>query len=186
MSAASQLGPVGEAPCTPGIGDLAASVLWLLQTASREVGRDRDAAKICIARASSLLQVEAKRRVAPDQDLATGGLAPWQVHRVTAFVEERLHDTIRVGDLSDQVRLSATHFSRAFRRSMGETPHAYVIGRRLKRARHLMLTSNMGLGELALACGFTDQAHLCKLFRQASGKSPAAWRREGRQAVQAP
>ncbi|HVJ52713.1 MAG TPA: helix-turn-helix transcriptional regulator, partial [Aliidongia sp.] len=69
----------------------------------------------------------------------------------------------------------------AFKRSLGEAPHAYIIARRLERARELMLTSDMGLSELALQCGFSDQAHFTKLFRSHVGKSPAAWRREHRE-----
>jgi AraC family transcriptional regulator len=182
MPIALQLTPVGEMPYAAGIRELASSVIWLLQTATREVERDREAAKTFIARASSLLQVEADRSVSPDRDVRRGGLAPWQIHRVKAFVEEHLSEPIHVEDLSEVVRLSKTHFSRAFRRSYGKTPHAYVIRRRVDRVCHLMLTSDIALSELAVACGFSDQAHLCKLFRQTIGVSPAAWRRERRQA----
>jgi AraC family transcriptional regulator len=183
MSSTLQLAQLGEIQAA-GIRELAFSVISLLQTATREVERDRDVAKTFIARASSLLQVEVDRRAIPDWQVTSGGLAPWQIHRVKAFVESRLSDSIHVDDLSELARLSATHFSRAFRRSFGEAPHAYIVSRRLARARHLMLTSDIGLGELAFACGFTDQAHLCKLFRQATGKTPAVWRRERREAIQ--
>ncbi|HXO71742.1 MAG TPA: helix-turn-helix domain-containing protein, partial [Bradyrhizobium sp.] len=48
----------------------------------------------------------------------------------------------------------------------------------LERACHLMITSAASLSEIALSVGFSDQAHLCRLFRQAFGQSPANWRRE--------
>jgi AraC family transcriptional regulator len=184
MSSMTQLTPADEISHKAAIRELATSVISLLQTATREVERDQQAAKIFIARASSLLRVEAERGNFSDREVRPGGLAPWQIHRLKAFIEEHLADSIRVEDLSDLVRLSTTHFSRAFRRSFGEAPHAYLIRRRLDRARHLMLTSDVALCELALACGFSDQAHLCKLFRQSTGKSPAAWRRERREAGQ--
>jgi AraC-like DNA-binding protein len=85
-----------------------------------------------------------------------------------------------VEDLSAIAQLSVVYFAKAFKRTFGEAPHAYVIRRRLARARHLMLTSDMHLSEVALACGLADQAHLCKLFRKFIGLSPAAWRRERR------
>jgi transcriptional regulator GlxA family with amidase domain len=53
-----------------------------------------------------------------------------------------------------------------------------VVRRRLQRAGHLMITSTASLSEIALNVGFSDQAHLCRLFRQAFGQSPANWRRE--------
>ncbi len=66
----------------------------------------------------------------------------------------------------------------AFKLAAGEPPHAYVVRRRLERACHLMVTSASSLSEIALSVGFSDQAHLCRLFRAAFGQSPATWRRE--------
>jgi len=161
-------------------GELAASVLKLLHSAREE--SELEVARAFIAKASSLLQIEMERGIVETEaGAATGGLASWQIHRVKKYVAEHLDEAIRVEDLSAIARLSPTHFSRAFKRSLGEAPHAYIIARRLERARELMLTSDMGLSELALQCGFSDQAHFTKLFRSHVGKSPAAWRREHRE-----
>jgi len=110
--------------------------------------------------------------------IRSGGLAPWKIRRLKAFVEEHLSDPIRIPDLSDLVGLSVPHFSRAFRQSFGAPPHAYLIHRRLERARFLMLAGDLALSEVAVSCGFNDQAHLCKVFRRETGRTPAAWRRE--------
>jgi AraC family transcriptional regulator len=53
-----------------------------------------------------------------------------------------------------------------------------VVRRRLEQACHLMITSTNSLSDIALSVGFSDQAHLCRLFRQAFGESPSSWRRE--------
>jgi AraC family transcriptional regulator len=170
---------------TGALRDLASSVLSLLQNATTAVERDREAAKIFIAKASTLLQVEVARSDAPEVNAASGGLAPWKIRRLKAYIEENLAQPIRVTDLSEIAGLSATHFSRAFRRSLGEAPHVYLILRRLERARHMMLVSDMALSELAIACGFSDQAHFCKLFRRYTGKTPGAWRRERSDGIRA-
>lgn len=183
MSIASQVAPASPVPPAPGLRELADSVICLLRTATREVERDHEAAKTFIAKASSLLQIEVDRNVPSDRGMRSGGLAQWQAQRVQAYVEEHLSEAVRVDDLSDLVRLSRTHFSRAFRQVFGETPHTYVVRRRVQRVCRLMLTSDAPLSELALACGFADQAHLCRQFRRAIGKSPAAWRRERRHAI---
>ncbi len=117
-----------------------------------------------------------------DKEVRLGGLAPWRIRRLKAFVESQLSQPIRVADLSAVVGLSSTHFSRAFGRSFGEPPHVYLIQRRLDRARHLMLTSDIPLSDVAAACGFSDQAHFCRLFRRHTGRTPAAWRREANRA----
>jgi AraC-like DNA-binding protein len=108
----------------------------------------------------------------------TAALAGWQIARVRAFIDKNLHRTIHTQDLSIVARRSPAHFSRSFKLTFGEPPHAYVVKRRLEKACHLMITSSASLSEIALSVGFSDQAHLCRLFRQAFGQSPASWRRE--------
>src|ERR1700722_2890050 len=108
----------------------------------------------------------------------SGGLASWQAARVCRFIEENLHRNIDTRNLSAVVQRSPAHFMRSFKKAFGETPHSYVIKRRLERACHLMVTSSERLSEIALSVGLTDQAHLCRLFRRAFGQSPANWRRQ--------
>ena len=123
----------------------------------------------------------------PGVGVATrGGLAPWQVRRVTEYIEEHLSSTIRLQDLAGIARLSHSHFCRAFKESLGHPAHAYVMRRRVNRAQGLMLTTSESLSQIAALCGMADQAHFCKLFRRLVGESPNAWRRANRQAQAAP
>ncbi len=156
---------------------LANNVVELLKTAKGELERDREAAKASLATASSILQSEIERR-SRAKGAGPGALAAWQVVRVRAYIDSNLHRTIHIRDLSAVARLSPAHFSRMFKLAVGEAPHAYVVRRRLERACHLMMTSAEPLSEIALSVGFSDQAHLCRLFRQAFGQSPASWRRD--------
>jgi AraC family transcriptional regulator len=112
-----------------------------------------------------------------------GGLAPWQVRRVTEYIEEHLASSIRLQDLAGIARLSHSHFCRAFKESLGHPAHAYVMRRRVHRAQGLMLTTAESLSQIAALCGMADQAHFCKLFRRLVGESPNAWRRARRQAA---
>ncbi|MFN7127680.1 MAG: helix-turn-helix domain-containing protein [Brevundimonas sp.] len=110
----------------------------------------------------------------------SGGLAPWQLRRVDAMINERMEGPLYVESLAAQVRLSQSHFCRAFKISTGETPHAYIMGKRLDRARSLMLESDESLSQIAGACGLADQAHLSRLFRRRFGVTPWKWRRARR------
>lgn len=112
-----------------------------------------------------------------------GGLAPWQIRRVTDYIEEHLASSIRLQDLAGIARLSHSHFCRAFKESLGHPAHAYVMRRRVHRAQGLMLTTAESLSQIAALCGMADQAHFCKLFRRLVGESPNAWRRARRQAA---
>jgi len=107
---------------------------------------------------------------------ARGGLAPWQMRAVRNHIEDRLGGPVRVGDLAKLVSLSASYFSRAFKDSFGELPHAYIVRMRIQRAQTLMLTTSSSLSQIAYACGLVDQAHLCRCFRQATGTTPGIWR----------
>src|ERR1700731_4131048 len=156
---------------------VANSVAKLLETAKRELERDQEAAKASLVTASHILQAEIERFSCAD-GITAGGLAAWQIRRVRAYIDSNLHRTISIRDLSAVARRSPAHFSRKFKLAVGEPPHAYVVRRRLERACHLMMTSAASLSEIALSVGFSDQAHLCRLFRQAFGQSPANWRRE--------
>ncbi|KGT73211.1 hypothetical protein MA20_45845 [Bradyrhizobium japonicum] len=149
----------------------------MLETARRELERDRDAARVSLATASHILQAEIERSSGASGS-TRGGLAAWQILRVRAYIDSNLHRTIHIRDLSAVARRSPAHFSRKFKLAVGESPHAYVVRRRLERACHLMMTSAASLSEIALSVGFSDQAHLCRLFRHAFGRSPANWRRE--------
>src|SRR6202162_959134 len=156
---------------------VANSVAKLLETARRELERDREVAKASLVTASHILQAEIDR-CSGVNGLTRGGLAAWQHRRVRAYIDSNLHRAIHIRDLSAVARRSPAHFSRKFKLAVGESPHAYVARRRLERACHLMMTSVEPLSEIALSVGFSDQAHLCRLFRQAFGRSPANWRRE--------
>jgi AraC family transcriptional regulator len=156
---------------------LANNLFELLQTAKRELERDREAAKASLVAASSILQAEIERRSRP-KGARPGALAAWQIGRVRAFIDENLHRTIHAKDLSAVAQRSTAHFSRSFKQDLGEPPHAYVVRRRLQRACHLIITSSASLSEIALSVGFADQAHMCKLFKRAFGRSPSRWRRD--------
>jgi AraC family transcriptional regulator len=165
-----------------GIADepnLLPSLAKLLDTVHKQLDGDHKTAKALLARATSLLRVEMDRQSVGDEpERSGGGLAGWQARRLVLFIDARLDRPIRLKELSEVSKLSTAYFCRAFKRTFSETPHSYIVRRRLNKAETLMLTSNLWLSDIAIRCGFSDQAHLCKLFRQQYAQSPAAWRRE--------
>jgi AraC family transcriptional regulator len=163
-------------------GALAHSLLDLLDRVGMEIDRDAESAKLVLQRASSILRIELERRSQEVENAASfGGLAPWQVKRVTDYIDDHLSDYIPVKELGEVARRSTSHFCRAFKRTMGETPYNFINRRRLAAAERMMLTGDAPLSEIAISCGFSDQSHFCNKFREATGKSPAVWRRERRE-----
>ena len=146
-------------------------------TALNETLRDeRRKASECLLRAEALLETVAQHGT-PAPATASQGLAPWQTRRVLRHIDSNLDTAIRNKDLAALARLSESHFNVAFRKSVGHSPHEYIIRRRMERAQGLMLSTDKALSEIAVECGLADQPHFTRLFRRAVGESPAAWRR---------
>ena len=147
-------------------------------TALNETLRDeRSKAAECLQRAEAMLETVEEQPAALAPAAASYGLAPWQIRRVLTYVDANLHTQIRNKDLAAVARLSEFHFNVAFRKSVGHSPHEYVIRRRMERAQGLMLSTEKALSEIVAECGLADQSHLTRLFRRFVGASPAAWRR---------
>jgi AraC family transcriptional regulator len=150
---------------------LSAVVTELFNAANHALLNEHGPAEECMQRAGA-----PAARALPNTQVR-GGLAPWQIRKLTTYVEANLDRTITTRCLADIARLSSFHFCRAFRDSFGDSPHGYVIRRRMERAQGLMLTTSASLGQIAADCGLADQAHFNKLFRKFAGVSPGAWRR---------
>ena len=109
-----------------------------------------------------------------------GRLLLWQARKVRDYIDAHITGPVLVADLCALIQRSEAHFSRSFKRTFGETPHAFLIRRRLELAAQYMLDTDASLSDIAVRCGFTDHAHLCKHFRQLTGQPPASWRRARR------
>jgi transcriptional regulator GlxA family with amidase domain len=105
-------------------------------------------------------------------------LAPWKAKRVAEYVEANIASKLSAPKLAGVVRLSTAHFVRAFKKSFGETPLAYVTRRRICRALVIMLRSREPLSTIAVECGMCDQPHFTRVFRRTIGISPGMWRRQ--------
>lgn len=105
------------------------------------------------------------------------GLTPPVQRRVLAYIDEHLDADISVESLAAVAGLSSFHFLRQFRRSMGQTPHRYVVQQRLARARELLLQTDLSVLEIAWQCGFDDPSHFARRFREQYRLAPSAFRR---------
>jgi AraC family transcriptional regulator len=106
-----------------------------------------------------------------------GGLAPWQERRAQEVLSANLDGSVPLKDVARECRLSVSHFSRAFRRTMGVAPHNWLLTRRIEVAKEKLRNTRLSLAEVALVCGFADQSHLTRVFTGMVGVSPGAWRR---------
>jgi len=106
------------------------------------------------------------------------GLTEWQKNKIVRYIDDNIDTCIRVGELGQQVRLSASRFSKGFKASFAKSPYEYVLSRRIDAAMYLMTSTDDPLSHIAQICGLSDQAHLSKIFKRVVGMTPMKWRRE--------
>ena len=104
------------------------------------------------------------------------GLSRQALKRVEEYIDSHLDCPLDVQELATVVRMSASHFTRCFYKSVGLTPHRYVVQCRVMKARELLATTDLPLTEIALTSGFADQSHFSRRFHELVGIPPGAFR----------
>lgn len=112
----------------------------------------------------------------PARDRRPVAMAPHRLRRVLDRIEAGLADDISLSDLSAAAGSSQFHFSRAFRLATGLSPYRYLIGRRIDRAKALLLTDDSPLESIARSCGFNRPHQFARMFKRAVGVGPKRFR----------
>ena len=105
-----------------------------------------------------------------------GKLSSLQLRSVVDFIQSHLDQDLSLSALAERANVSSFHFARSFRSTVGVSPHQFVLRQRIQQALVLIQAGKLPLAQIALACGFHDQAHLTHAFRKAFGRTPARGR----------
>jgi AraC family transcriptional regulator len=140
------------------------------------------AAKLLVDRAVDLLCIQLLRShsaVQLPQRAAhvRGGLARWQLRRVTDYMLAHLDEPMGLDKLAALVSLSRYHFCTAFRLSTGSTPHVWLTRQRMVLAQRLLSDPNLSISEIALAVGFATPSAFAATFHRIVGTTPRSFRR---------
>jgi AraC family transcriptional regulator len=171
---------IGDLNYKFGVGSNDATIVNLGSTVLPALGRPEQANRLFIdhlmqAVAAHVAQIYGDMR--PAMRPQRGGLAPWQARRATEILAAGLDGGVSLKEVAKECRLSASHFSHAFRITMGVAPHKWLLTRRVEVAKERLRDGRLALSDVALACGFADQSHLTRVFTRMVGLSPGAWRR---------
>ncbi|MBD1851756.1 AraC family transcriptional regulator [Leptolyngbya sp. FACHB-711] len=99
-----------------------------------------------------------------------------KLKQIQDYIEEHLEEDIAIEDMAALVPMSQFHFARAFKAAIGETPHKYLIQRRMERAKVLLTVTQLAIAEIAYRVGFSNQSHFTTHFRKATGVTPKDYR----------
>ncbi|GAA2104424.1 helix-turn-helix domain-containing protein [Actinomadura alba] len=102
--------------------------------------------------------------------------------RVLDHIREHLSSDLRLSRLSEVAGMDRYHFSRAFKKATGHSPHRYVVARRVERAAELLARTDLPIADVAYQVGLSSQSHLTTVFRKAIGDTPHAYRTARRSA----
>lgn len=166
--------PGGRADLAPRLGGRDLLVEQVARALAAELEAPIPAGRLY---ADSLASALATRLVL---DFAAGGaprrqtLSKPQLRRLIEFVEANLDAELTLDQLAEVAGISVPHLTTLFRRTMGQSVHAYVMERRVQRARALLLDRRMSIAEVALETGFAHQSHLARWMRRLLGVTPSA------------
>jgi AraC-like DNA-binding protein len=99
-----------------------------------------------------------------------------QLLRAKDLADSRYYEPLDVPALARAARLSPAHFSREFRRAFGESPHQYLLTRRLERAAALLRSTDRSVADICMTVGLKSVGSFTTSFQRAYGKTPTAYR----------
>ena len=105
-----------------------------------------------------------------------GGAWGRRIGRLLDFIEDRLDADLSLMALAAEAGIGAVHLSRVFKKVTGLSPHQYVMGRRIERAKALLRSTDMTISEVAMSAGFCSHSHLTNVFRRHLRVAPSQYR----------
>ncbi|MEO1298248.1 MAG: AraC family transcriptional regulator, partial [Cyanobacteria bacterium J06636_16] len=100
------------------------------------------------------------------------------MRQLTDFVDANLCEDLSLEVLASFVGLSASRFGRSFKATTGQTPHAWVVDRRVARAKLLLADARWSIAAIAIECGFSSQSHMTTTFAKRLGITPQQYRKQ--------
>jgi AraC family transcriptional regulator len=156
-------------------------IVWNTATKLRDVMTNGKTAKSYVDALTNVLAHELSRpakEMSRESLTSRGGLATWQMRAITRHIEEHLCEKTPLVVLAKLVRLSPSHFCRAFRQSFGVPPHEYHVRRRIEKAKALLAEREASVTDVGFALGYSHTSSFSVAFRRITGRTPIEFRRD--------
>ncbi|MBD2516613.1 helix-turn-helix transcriptional regulator [Nostoc sp. FACHB-973] len=105
------------------------------------------------------------------------GLSKQKLRQAIEYIQAHLGENLSLGAIANELGISQYYFCHLFKRSTGMSPHQYLIHQRVEQAKHLLRHPGRTVTSVALDCGFANQSHFAKCFRQYTGMNPKEFRK---------
>jgi AraC family transcriptional regulator len=155
------------------------TILHVAQLLRAEVLNGGLAGKLYVESLRNLLAVHLLRNhtqspVKPTLEVAD--LDGLKLKQLKDYIEDHLAEELALASLAALIPMSQFHFARAFKAAVGESPHRYILQRRIERAKILLSATRLSVAEVSYQTGFSNQSHLTAQFRKAIGVTPKQFR----------
>jgi AraC family transcriptional regulator len=159
-----------------------ATIVNLITMLSNEAMAAETSSRLFVEQAIDLLCTQIVRGhssfgTLPDPAAKRGGLADWQVKRVTTYMRSKMEEEIGLDELAGLVHLSRFHFCTAFKKATGRNPHETLTMIRIARAKEMLADPDLPVTEIGLCVGYQTPSSFAASFRKMVGMSPSEFRR---------
>ncbi|MFZ5719264.1 MAG: helix-turn-helix domain-containing protein [Pseudomonadota bacterium] len=165
--------PGGRADLTPRLGARDPLVEHVMRALIAEVEAPAPAGRLYADSLATALTTRLLQGFAAVGAFGRQTLSKPQLRRIVDYVEANLDGDLTLEQLAAVAGMSVPHLTTLFRRTMGQSVHAYVMERRVQRARDLLLERRLGIAEVAFETGFAHQSHLARWMRRLLGVTPS-------------
>jgi AraC family transcriptional regulator len=151
----------------------------IFATLSAELATGGIGSKLLVDSLKTALAIHLLRNyctTSPQLSSYTNGLFVAKLTLIKDYINTHLDLDLKLTELSSIAQISPYHFLRLFKKSLGITPHQYILQQRIDRAKYLLKSSNLDISEIAFRVGFCDSSHLTRCFKSILGKTPSQWR----------
>jgi len=123
----------------------------------------------------TLIQSSSTRRVNQGSQLRD-----FYIQEAITFMEQNYQRSLSVEEIANVCKLDRSYFSKLFKQRKGCPPQEFLIRLRLSKAAEMMKTTSASIGDIAVACGYPNQLHFSRSFKQHYGVSPREWRNQNK------
>lgn len=171
----------GQKAPVPSFNQVQAHDRAILEVTRALIGAMKDGANELYAESASAwfashVLVHEKSFGLEEDNRSAGEISDARLRRVIEFMAVHFGDQITLDQLAAEAGISKFHFTRLFREKVGQTPFRFLAETRLAAARKMLVTTNMRVSEIALACGYAAASHFTSAFSARYGTSPVDYR----------